>query len=155
VPLVRIISKYKRNKSICEAIFTVRRPQGDYAVRSTDSERASDILPTQREAIERARELNSSRTPQYDQLEQEKRKLARRTGRQLLIEFGSIAKAIMAPTNHVVQETVAAKSAPITPRSRSREEQFLRNLSRWSPLTPPCPSCRMGCGFPKRSWLTR
>ena len=63
VPLVRIISKYKRNKRICEAIFIVRRPQGDYAVRSTDSERASDILPTQREAIARARELNSSGTP--------------------------------------------------------------------------------------------
>jgi hypothetical protein len=92
---------------------------------------------------------------QYDQLEQDQRKLARRTGRQLLIEFGSIAKAIMALTNHVVQEMLVGNSLPIVPRNRSREEQFLRKLSHWSPLTPPCPSCRMGCGFPKRSWPTK
>jgi hypothetical protein len=92
---------------------------------------------------------------QYDQLEQEQRKLARRTGRQLLIEYGSIAKAIMALTNHAVQETLVGNSPPIVPRNRSREEQFLHNLSRWSRLTPPCPSCRMGCGFPKRSWPSR
>ena len=89
---------------------------------------------------------------QYDQLEQEQRKLARRTGRQLLRELGSIAKAIVAPTNHLVQDAPAGNSQPVVPRSRSREEQFHHNLSRWSPLTPPCPSCRMGCGFPKRSW---
>jgi hypothetical protein len=39
-------------------LFVERRPQGDYAVRRPSSERASDILPTQREAIERARELD-------------------------------------------------------------------------------------------------
>ncbi len=39
-------------------IFVERRPQGDYAVRRADSERASDVLPTQLEAIERARELS-------------------------------------------------------------------------------------------------
>jgi hypothetical protein len=92
---------------------------------------------------------------QYNHLGKEERKLARRTGRRLLIEFGSIARAIMALTNNVVQETPAAKSPPSLRRTRSREEQFLRNLSRWSPLTPPCPSCRMRCGFPKRSWPTR
>jgi hypothetical protein len=92
---------------------------------------------------------------QYDQLGREERKLARRTGRQLLIEFGSITRAIVALTNHVVQETPAGHSPPIVARTRSREKQFLHNLSRWSPLTPPCPSCRMGCGFPKRSWPTR
>ncbi|WP_396127404.1 DUF2188 domain-containing protein [Acidicapsa acidisoli] len=32
-------------------------------MRRPDSERASDVLPTQREAIERARELNPNRTP--------------------------------------------------------------------------------------------
>ena len=42
-----------------DQLFVERRPQGDYAVRSPDSERASDVLPTQREATERARELNS------------------------------------------------------------------------------------------------
>jgi hypothetical protein len=92
---------------------------------------------------------------QYDQLEQEQRKLARRTGRQLLIEFGSIAKAVVALSNHPVEDRLAGNSPMIVPRNRSREEQFLHNLSRWSPLTPPCPSCRMGCGFPKRSWPTR
>ena len=92
---------------------------------------------------------------QYDRLEQEQRKLARRTGRQLLIEFGSIAKAIVALNNHLVEDRLAGNSPTIVPRNRSREEQFLHNLSRWSPLTPPCPSCRMGCGFPKRSWPTR
>lgn len=92
---------------------------------------------------------------QYDQLEEEQRKVARRTGRQLLRAFGSIAKAIMALNNHLVQETLAGNPSSAVPRNRSREEKFLHNLSRWSPLTPPCPSCRMGCGFPKRSWPTR
>ena len=35
-----------------------RRPQGDYAVRRPSSERASHVFHTQREAIERARELD-------------------------------------------------------------------------------------------------
>lgn len=39
-------------------IFVERRPEGDYAVRRPNSQRASDVLPTQREAIDRARELN-------------------------------------------------------------------------------------------------
>jgi hypothetical protein len=38
-------------------IFVERRPQGDYAVRRPDSERASDVKPTQSEAIERAGEI--------------------------------------------------------------------------------------------------
>ena len=46
-----------------DQLFVERRPQGDYAVRRPDSERASDVLPTQREAIERARELNPSGRP--------------------------------------------------------------------------------------------
>jgi Uncharacterized protein conserved in bacteria (DUF2188) len=36
-------------------IYIERRPEGDYAVRRANSERASDVLPTQHEAIERAR----------------------------------------------------------------------------------------------------
>lgn len=44
-------------------IFVERRPQGDYAVRRLDSDRAIHVFPTQREAIERARELNPNRTP--------------------------------------------------------------------------------------------
>ena len=38
-------------------LFIERREQGDYAIRKPGSERASAILPTQSEAIERAREM--------------------------------------------------------------------------------------------------
>lgn len=41
-------------------LFIERRPEGDYAVRKPDSERASDVLPTQQKAIERAREMAPS-----------------------------------------------------------------------------------------------
>ena len=39
-------------------LFIERRPEGDYAVRKPDSERASAIAPTQAKAIERAKQLN-------------------------------------------------------------------------------------------------
>jgi hypothetical protein len=39
-------------------LFIERRDQGDYAVRKPGSDRASAVEPTQKEAIERARELN-------------------------------------------------------------------------------------------------
>ena len=42
--------------------FIEQRDQGDYAIRKPNSERASAVLPTQREAIERAREMNPSAT---------------------------------------------------------------------------------------------
>lgn len=41
-----------------DRLFVERRPQGDYAVRRPNSQRASDVKPTQAEAIARARELN-------------------------------------------------------------------------------------------------
>jgi hypothetical protein len=44
-------------------LFVEKRPQGDFAVRKANSERASAVLPTQREAIERARELNPETPP--------------------------------------------------------------------------------------------
>jgi hypothetical protein len=44
-------------------LFEEQRPQGDYAVRKPNSERASAVLPTQAEAIERAKELNPSAPP--------------------------------------------------------------------------------------------
>lgn len=44
-------------------LYVERRPEGDYAVRKGNSERASDVLPTQAEAIERARELNPGKAP--------------------------------------------------------------------------------------------
>jgi hypothetical protein len=45
-----------------DKIFVEQRPEGDYAVRRPDSGRASDVLPTQGEAIGRARELNPNGT---------------------------------------------------------------------------------------------
>lgn len=39
-------------------LYIERREEGDYAIRKPGSERASAILPTQAEAIERAREMN-------------------------------------------------------------------------------------------------
>jgi hypothetical protein len=38
-------------------IFVERRDQGDYAIRRPNSDRASDVRPTQAEAIERAEEI--------------------------------------------------------------------------------------------------
>lgn len=46
-----------------DELFIERRPQGDYAVRRGGSQRASDVLPTQAEAIERARGLEPGSTP--------------------------------------------------------------------------------------------
>jgi hypothetical protein len=46
-----------------DQLFIERRPEGDYAVRKPNAERASAVLPTQAEAIERARELNPDRPP--------------------------------------------------------------------------------------------
>lgn len=45
-------------------LFVEKRPaEGDYAVRKGNSERASDVLPTQAKAIERAKELNPGASP--------------------------------------------------------------------------------------------
>ena len=46
-----------------DRLFVERRPQGDYAVRRPNSQRASDVLPTQGEAIQRARELSPDTPP--------------------------------------------------------------------------------------------
>lgn len=43
-------------------LFVERRPEGDYAVRKPNSERASAVAPTQAEAIDRARQLNPDAT---------------------------------------------------------------------------------------------
>lgn len=42
--------------------FVERRPEGDYAVRKPNSERASAVEPTQAQAINRAKELNPKAT---------------------------------------------------------------------------------------------
>jgi Uncharacterized protein conserved in bacteria (DUF2188) len=44
-------------------IFVEQRTEGDYAVRRPNSERASDVLPTQAEAITRAKELTKGGSP--------------------------------------------------------------------------------------------
>jgi putative zinc finger/helix-turn-helix YgiT family protein len=44
-------------------LFVERRPQGDYAVRRANSERASAGLPTQAQAIARAKEINPGHRP--------------------------------------------------------------------------------------------
>lgn len=44
-------------------LFVEQREQGDYAVRKPNSARASAVTPTQREAIERARQLNPETPP--------------------------------------------------------------------------------------------
>ncbi len=92
---------------------------------------------------------------QYNALEPEQRKLARKTGRRLIKEAGSIAKTVAPLTNPVVQETRRAPLVVALTRAQAREEAFKYISRRWSALTPPCPSCRMGNGFPKRSWPTR
>jgi hypothetical protein len=46
-----------------DQLYVERRLQGDYAVRRPNSRRASDVLPTQQEAIERARELKPNGEP--------------------------------------------------------------------------------------------
>ena len=46
-----------------QQLFVERRPQGDYAVRKGNSERASAVASTQAEAIARARELNPGKAP--------------------------------------------------------------------------------------------
>ena len=44
-------------------IYVEPRPEGDYAVRREGSRRASDVLPTQKQAIERARDLAPDKHP--------------------------------------------------------------------------------------------
>jgi hypothetical protein len=94
---------------------------------------------------------------QYAELEPQQRKLARRTGRQLIREAGSVKKSFAVINSPVVHETKLSSTPPVAAQSRSqwRKEVFDQIRRHWSPLTPPCPSCRMGNGFPKRSWPTR
>ena len=49
-------------------MYVERCPQGDYAVRRANSERASDVLPTQAKAIDRARELSPGATPHVERV---------------------------------------------------------------------------------------
>lgn len=49
-------------------LFVEKRPEGDYAVRRANSDRASDVLSTQGKAIERARELNPGHSPDVERV---------------------------------------------------------------------------------------
>lgn len=49
-------------------LYVERRPEGDYAVRKPGSSRASDVLPTQAEAIQRAKELSPNATPMVERV---------------------------------------------------------------------------------------
>jgi hypothetical protein len=51
-----------------DRIYIERRPEGDYAVRKEDSERASAVAPTQKEAIEIAREMNPGIAPDVERV---------------------------------------------------------------------------------------
>ena len=51
-----------------DQLYVERRPQGDYAVRRPGSDRVSAVEPTQREAIDRARELNPKATPMVERV---------------------------------------------------------------------------------------
>ena len=51
-----------------DQLFVERRPQGGYAVRRPNSQRASDVLPTQGKAIDRARELNPDTQPMVERV---------------------------------------------------------------------------------------
>ena len=46
-----------------DRLFVEQRPEGDYAVRKPNSGRASAVLPTQAEAIEKARQMNPKTAP--------------------------------------------------------------------------------------------
>lgn len=48
--------------------FIERREEGDYAIRRGGSQRASAILPTQAEAIARAKELEPESTPMIERV---------------------------------------------------------------------------------------
>lgn len=49
-------------------VYVERRDEGDYAVRKAGSDRASAVEPTQKEAIERAKELNPGVSPHVERV---------------------------------------------------------------------------------------
>ena len=51
-----------------EQLYVERRVQGDYAVRGPGSERASAVESTQRQAIERAKQIEPHSTPMVERV---------------------------------------------------------------------------------------
>ena len=77
-------------------------------------------------------------------------------GRRLIKEAGVIETDAVF-TEPVVSEKTLAQPV-VAPRAKSltRKDKKFQFISRnWSPLTPACPECKMGNGYPKRSWPTR
>lgn len=61
VPIDQVILRSETMTT--KRLFVEQRPEGDFAVRKPLSLRASAVLPTQAEAIQRARELNPNTAP--------------------------------------------------------------------------------------------
>ena len=51
-----------------ERLYVEQRPEGDYAVRRPNSDRASAVAPTQKKAIEIAREMNPGKSPDVERV---------------------------------------------------------------------------------------
>jgi hypothetical protein len=51
-----------------DRLYIERRDEGDYAVRKERSKRASAVAPTQKEAIEIAREMNPGIAPDVERV---------------------------------------------------------------------------------------
>jgi hypothetical protein len=51
-----------------QKLFVERRPEGDYAVRKSGSDRASAIASTQKKAIEKARKMNPGVAPDVERV---------------------------------------------------------------------------------------
>ena len=49
-------------------LYVERRPEGDYAVRKPNSERASAVAPTQAAAIEIARSMHPGHSPDVERV---------------------------------------------------------------------------------------
>lgn len=49
-------------------LYVEQRAEGDYAVRRADSERASAVAPTQREAIQKAKEMSPGVSPRVERV---------------------------------------------------------------------------------------
>jgi len=103
------------------------------------------------------RQLLAGLQHQYNGLSIEQRKLARLTGRRLIKTMGSVNAALTSlPIKIALQEQNVRSTLVASPTKDKRREEIFAIISRrWSALTPPCPSCRMGNGYPKRSWPTR
>ena len=51
-----------------KGLYVERRPQGEYAVRKANAERASAVAPTQASAIVIARKLNPGEAPRVERV---------------------------------------------------------------------------------------